>query len=103
VEIRCAVGPNFVDPRTTDGDGGQGIKPLPYIYDGWVQDTVARTAQTDAEVQGWIAQLTPCQRNPAGPNCARPPDPACSTRTQAGPPCLGGPASTLGGSVALVL
>jgi hypothetical protein len=32
--------------RTTDGAGGQGIKPLPNVYDGWVQDTVARTAQT---------------------------------------------------------
>jgi YVTN family beta-propeller protein len=42
-------------PRTTDGSGGQGIKPLPNVYDGWVQDTVARTAQTDPEVQGWIA------------------------------------------------
>ncbi|HEY9378237.1 MAG TPA: hypothetical protein VIQ02_14220, partial [Jiangellaceae bacterium] len=57
-------------PRTTDGTGGQGIKPLPNVYDGWVQDTVARTAQTDAEVQGWIAQMTPCQKNPAGPACS---------------------------------
>jgi len=57
-------------PRATDGTGGQGIKPLPNVYDGWVQDTVARTAQTDPEVQGWIAQLTPCQKNPAGPACA---------------------------------
>jgi YVTN family beta-propeller protein len=57
-------------PRMTDGAGGQGIKPLPNVYDGWVQDTVARTAQTDPEVQGWIAQLTPCQKNPAGPTCA---------------------------------
>ena len=57
-------------PRTTDGTGGQGIKPLPNVYDGWVQDTVARTAETDAEVQSWIARLTPCQRDPAAPNCA---------------------------------
>jgi YVTN family beta-propeller protein len=57
-------------PRTTDGTGGQGIKPLPNVYDGWVQDTVARTAQTDPEVQGWIAQMTQCQRNPAGPTCS---------------------------------
>ena len=39
-------------PHTTDGAGGQGIKPLPNVYDGWVQDTVARTAQTDAERLG---------------------------------------------------
>jgi hypothetical protein len=49
-------------PRTTDGAGGKGIKPLPNVYDGWVQDTVARAARTDAEAQGWIAQLTPGQR-----------------------------------------
>ena len=57
-------------PHTTDGAGGQGIKPLPNVYDGWVQDTVARTAQTDAEVQGWIANMTRCQKNPSAPNCA---------------------------------
>jgi hypothetical protein len=57
-------------PRTTDGAGGQGIKPLPNVYDGWVQDTVARVAHTDAEVRGWISQMTPCQKNPAGAGCA---------------------------------
>lgn len=57
-------------PRTTDGVGGQGIKPLPNVYDGWVQDTVARTAQTDSEVKGWISKLTACQKNPAGTGCA---------------------------------
>src|SRR5215216_3283557 len=57
-------------PRVTDGVGGQGIKPLPNVYDGWVQDTVAVAAETDPEVQGWIAELTPCQKNPAGPACA---------------------------------
>ena len=56
-------------PRVTDGVGGQGIKPLPNAYDGWVQDTVAVAAQTDAEVQGWIAQLTRCQRNPSATGC----------------------------------
>jgi hypothetical protein len=57
-------------PRVTDGVGGQGIKPLPNVYDGWIQDTVAVAAETDPEVQGWIAELTPCQKNPAGPACA---------------------------------
>jgi YVTN family beta-propeller protein len=54
-------------PRVTDGVGGQGIKPLPNMYDGWIQDTVAADAagQTDAEVKSWIARLTPCQRNPS--------------------------------------
>jgi YVTN family beta-propeller protein len=56
--------------RVTDGTGGQGIKPLPNIYDGWIQDTVAVAAETDAEVQEWITQLTACQKNPAGPTCA---------------------------------
>jgi YVTN family beta-propeller protein len=57
-------------PRITDGVGGQGIKPLPNVYDGWIQDTVAVAAQTDPEVRGWIGQLTTCQRNPAGPGCS---------------------------------
>ena len=57
-------------PRVTDGTGGQGIKPLPNVYDGWVQDTVAAAVQTDAEVQGWLQQLTRCQRNPAGTGCS---------------------------------
>jgi hypothetical protein len=39
------------------------------VYDGWVQDTVAVAAETDPEVQGWIAQLTPCQRNPSAAGC----------------------------------
>lgn len=56
-------------PRVTDGVGGQGIKPLPNVYDGWVQDTVAVAAQTDAEVQGWLAQLTSCQKNPSAAGC----------------------------------
>jgi YVTN family beta-propeller protein len=56
-------------PRTTDGVGGQGIKPLPNVYDGWVQDTVAVAAQTDPEVQSWIRQLTPCQKNPSAAGC----------------------------------
>ncbi|MBI2919307.1 MAG: hypothetical protein HYY01_15140 [Chloroflexi bacterium] len=51
----------------TDGTGGQGLKPLPNVYDGWVQDTVALsgTGRLSAEVQGWVDALTPAQRNPA--------------------------------------
>jgi YVTN family beta-propeller protein len=55
--------------RVTDGVGGQGVKPLPTPYDGWIQDTVAAQAQADPEVRGWIAALTPCQRNPSAPGC----------------------------------
>ncbi len=52
----------------TDGTGGQGVKPLPMTHDGWIQPTVALvgTGQLSAEVEGWIAQLTPQQRNPEG-------------------------------------
>jgi YVTN family beta-propeller protein len=57
-------------PRVTDGVGGQGIKPLPNVYDGWIQDTVAVAAQTDPEVRGWLAALTQCQKNPAGAACS---------------------------------
>ena len=51
----------------TDGVGGQGLKPLPNMYDGWVQDTVALsgTGELSAEVEGWIAQLTPAQKDPS--------------------------------------
>jgi YVTN family beta-propeller protein len=55
--------------RVTDGVGGQGVKPLPTPYDGWIQDTVAAQAQADPEVRGWIAALTACQRNPSAPGC----------------------------------
>ena len=56
-------------PDVTDGVGGQGIKPLPNVYDGWIQDTVALTGQLHPEVDGWIAALTPCHRNPASTDC----------------------------------
>ena len=51
----------------TDGTGGQGLKPLPTVYDGWMQDTVALsgTGRLSAEVEGWIAALTKEQRNPS--------------------------------------
>src|SRR5919106_1626108 len=55
--------------RVTDGVGGQGVKPLPTPYDGWIQDTVAAQAQADPEVRGWIAALTPCQRDPSAAGC----------------------------------
>jgi hypothetical protein len=55
--------------RVTDGVGGQGVKPLPTPYDGWIQDTVAAAAQTDPEVRGWIAALTACQRDPSAAGC----------------------------------
>ena len=50
----------------TDGTGGQGVKPLPMTHDGWIQPTVnlAGTGQLSAEVEGWIKQLTPKQKNP---------------------------------------
>lgn len=50
----------------TDGTGGQGLKPLPNVYDGWIQDTVALsgTGQLSAEVEGWIRALSPNQKNP---------------------------------------
>ncbi|MCV0401654.1 MAG: hypothetical protein K5777_06730 [Nitrosopumilus sp.] len=53
----------------TDGTGGQGILPLPLIKDGWIQNTVkaCEVDETcDAEVAGWISQLTYQQKNPSG-------------------------------------
>jgi DNA-binding beta-propeller fold protein YncE len=51
----------------TDGVGGQGLKPMPNMYDGWVQDTVALsgTGRLSAEVESWIALLTPEQKDPS--------------------------------------
>ena len=45
---------------------GRCIKPLPDVYDGWIQDTVALsgTGRLSAEVQGWTDALTPAQKNP---------------------------------------
>ncbi len=55
----------------TDGTGGQGVKPLPMTHDGWIQKTVALSGGgLSAEVEGWIAQLTPEQKDPSdGPDC----------------------------------
>jgi hypothetical protein len=52
----------------TDGTGGQGVKPLPMTHDGWIQQTVALSGsgQLSAEVESWLAALTPEQRNPHG-------------------------------------
>jgi YVTN family beta-propeller protein len=52
----------------TDGTGGQGIKPLPMVHDGWIQPTVALvgTGALSAEVEGWIAQLTDAQKEADG-------------------------------------
>jgi len=51
----------------TDGTGGQGVKPLPMTHDGWIQPTVALlgTGTLSAEVEGWIRQLTPAQKDPS--------------------------------------
>lgn len=52
----------------TDGTGGQGVKPLPMTHDGWIQPTVALATSgvLSPEVAGWIAALTPEQRDPHG-------------------------------------
>jgi len=51
----------------TDGTGGQGVKPLPMTHDGWIQPTVSLvgTGRLSAEVEGWIGQLTPEQKDPS--------------------------------------
>ncbi len=50
----------------TDGTGGQGVKPLPMVHDGWIQPTVglAGTGVLAKEVERWIDNLTPGQKNP---------------------------------------
>ncbi len=50
----------------TDGTGGQGVKPLPMVHDGWIQRTAALSGSgaLTPEVEGWLATLTPEQLNP---------------------------------------
>jgi hypothetical protein len=64
---RVILANGSIGAGATDGTGGQGLKPLPNMYDGWIQDTVALsgTGQLSAEVEGWIAALTPEQRDPS--------------------------------------
>lgn len=54
----------------TDGVGGQGIKPLPMIHDGWVQPAVGMlgTGRLSPEVESWLQKLTPEQQNPVDPS-----------------------------------
>ena len=54
----------IVRVHVTDGTGGQGVKPLPIVHDGWIQPTVALAeppagppAVSD-EVKDWITALT---------------------------------------------
>lgn len=59
---------NSAGAGVTDGTGGQGVKPLPMTHDGWIQPTaaLAGSGRLSPEVEGWINQLTPRQRNPVG-------------------------------------
>ncbi|MBI4286711.1 MAG: hypothetical protein HY670_12555 [Chloroflexi bacterium] len=68
---RILLANGSIGAGVTDGVGGQGIKPIPNMYDGWIQDTVALsgTGQLSAEVQGWIDALTPCQKDPSQSGC----------------------------------
>ena len=52
--------------EVTDGTGGQGVKPIPIVHDGWIQPTVelADDGKVSAEVEGWINALTDDQKNP---------------------------------------
>jgi len=65
---RIILANGSVGAGVTDGTGGQGLKPLPTMYNGWIQDTVALsgTGRLSPEVEGWIGQLTPEQKNPTG-------------------------------------
>lgn len=53
----------------TDGTGGQGVRPLPDVYNGWIQETVALSGSLSSEVQAWINQLTDAQKAPSSATC----------------------------------
>ncbi|MEO8340212.1 MAG: copper oxidase [Nitrospirota bacterium] len=44
------------------GMGGQGVLPVPVVYNGWVQQWVQNCATADCNT--WKGQLTPKQKNP---------------------------------------
>jgi len=44
------------------GMGGQGVLPVPVVYNGWVQQWVANCATADCTT--WKSQLTPKQKSP---------------------------------------
>ncbi len=52
--------------EVTDGTGGQGVKPIPIVHDGWIQPTVEleEDGEVSSEVAGWINALTDEQKNP---------------------------------------
>jgi hypothetical protein len=52
-----------VSPNGSHGMGGQGVLAIPNPYDGWIQETVS-SSDLSAEVQGWVNQLSPSQKDP---------------------------------------
>jgi len=71
----------------TDGTGGQGVKPIPMTHDGWIQRTVdhSNAGQLSDEVEGWIALLTPEQRDPHGHHDCDNPRPAADPGSNCAP------------------
>lgn len=56
--LNTEVGTTLDDPIIAlDGMGGQGLMPIPNVYNGWVQNLP----------QVWKDQLTPSQQNPYPP------------------------------------
>jgi hypothetical protein len=52
----------------TDGTGGQGVKPIPNVVNGWIQNTVSNfdELESDSDVRGFLCGLTSEQRDPNG-------------------------------------
>ena len=60
------------------GTGGQGVLAIPVVYNGWIQNTVNSYGALSSEVQEWVCDLQPAQRDPndtAAPNVT---DPTCT-------------------------
>ena len=63
-EDNAILTPNFDGtPNGLHGMGGQGVLAIPNPYDGWIEATVA-SSNLSAEMQGWIDQLSPEQKDP---------------------------------------
>jgi YVTN family beta-propeller protein len=57
-----------------NGFGGQGVLPVPNVYNGWVQNTVdiCNGGDCSLDIDGWIGQLSCQQKDPINPGACSP-------------------------------
>ena len=60
------------------GTGGQGVLAIPNVYNGWIQNTVNSYGALSSEVQDWVCDLQPEQRDPNDTTAPNVTDPTCT-------------------------